>query len=92
MKYVDEYRGPKEAARFLAAIRETVTAPRTVMEVSVAVNGIAAARPLVLPIVVPAQVGAPSGLLVLATVLAASVGSAMSVVEAGTGSPKSFRS
>ncbi len=33
MKYVDEYRGQEEAARFLAAIRRTVTSPHTIMEV-----------------------------------------------------------
>ena len=33
MKFVDEYRGEAEAGRFLAAIRTTLTRPRTVMEI-----------------------------------------------------------
>ena len=33
MKYVDEYRGEPEAVRLLDAIRDLVTAPRTVMEI-----------------------------------------------------------
>ena len=33
MKHVDEYRGEVEAQRLLEAIRRTVTAPRTVMEI-----------------------------------------------------------
>ena len=53
----------------------------TVIFWSVAVKGIAEAKPAGVEIVVPAQVCAPVGLIILITVLAALVGSAI-IIEA----------
>ena len=51
------------------------------IDVSFAENGIAEANPLAVPIVVPAQVSAPSVFVVIATVFSVSTGSAPKTVE-----------
>ena len=61
------------------------------MVVSVGEKEIGVARFVDVPMLVPASAGAPSVLVVEATMLPASSGSATRVVTGATGSPKSLR-